>query len=343
AREGTAGRNRPAKSMNPTLALILAFVLCSGLSFLMSGMESGVFALSPLRIRQLKRKGNARATTLLRFLENPENFLLTILIGNTVANFTIFALAAMTLHDWMPGRPWTAVLLFFVLVFLFYTILELLPKTIFRLFPNRLALVLAGPFRLVHFILAPVVTIVSWLARALSRSTGGKEFSGQLFGNREEFRLVIQESSHGLSSEEKVMINRVLDLQTMTLRHLIIPLTHATLVAQEAKMSDILALAREKKFTRYPVFQKEGARVRIIGIVSLKRLLYSEDLNLNKSAGEYIRPALFLNENLRLEDALRRMQRGGQRLAVVLDAHQREIGIVSLQDILKMIFGEVSL
>jgi len=329
--------------MNPTLALILAFVFCSGLSFLMSGMESGVFALSPLRIRQLKRKGNTRATTLLRFLENPENFLLTILIGNTVANFTIFALAAMTLHDWLPGRPWFAVLLFFILVFLFYGILELLPKTIFRLFPNRLTMVLAGPFRLVHFLLAPVVKIVSWLARALSRSTGGKEFSGQLFGTREEFRLVIQESSHGLSSEEKVMINRVLDLQSLTVRQITAPMTQAITFSASTPVREAIKLAREQNFTRFPVWEVRDSRRRIAGLINIDKLLFRAELDESKPVSAYLSPALFVEEGLRLEVALRRMQRAGQRLAVVLSRDGREVGIVSLEDIFKLMFGEVKL
>jgi CBS domain containing-hemolysin-like protein len=72
-------------------------------------------------------------------------------------------------------------------------------------------------------------------------------------------------------------------------------------------------------------------------------LLYQPDLDVNKTAADYVRPALYLDEDLRLEVALRRMQRSGQRLAVVLGRDRREIGIVTLQDILKLVFGEVNL
>jgi CBS domain containing-hemolysin-like protein len=72
-------------------------------------------------------------------------------------------------------------------------------------------------------------------------------------------------------------------------------------------------------------------------------LLYQPDVDVSKTAADYVRPALYLDEDLRLEVALRRMQRSGQRLAVVLGRDRREIGIVSLQDILKVVFGEVSL
>jgi CBS domain containing-hemolysin-like protein len=91
------------------------------------------------------------------------------------------------------------------------------------------------------------------------------------------------------------------------------------------------------------VWETRDGQQRIAGIISMGRLLYQPDLDLNKPAADYVRPALYMDEDLRLEVALRRMQRSGQRLAVVLGRDQRELGIVSLQDILKLIFGEVSL
>jgi len=105
----------------------------------------------------------------------------------------------------------------------------------------------------------------------------------------------------------------------------------------------VLALAREKRMTRFPVWRKEGSSQRVVGIISLKALLYSTELDPVKHVGEFVKPALYLNEDLRLEEALQRMRRSGQRLAIVLGRDQREIGIVSLQDILKTIFGEVAL
>jgi CBS domain containing-hemolysin-like protein len=82
---------------------------------------------------------------------------------------------------------------------------------------------------------------------------------------------------------------------------------------------------------------------RIIGLLHLNSLLFQPTLDRARVAGEYAKPALYLDEDLRLEIALRRMQRGGQRLAIVLARDRREIGLLSLQDILKVIFGEVSL
>ncbi|MGI8964559.1 MAG: CBS domain-containing protein, partial [Limisphaerales bacterium] len=211
------------------------------------------------------------------------------------------------------------------------------------LYPNRLSLFLARPFRLIDFLFAPLVALVAWFSRTLLRWAGSKKLTGNLFGNRDELRFLMQESSHDLTSEEKNMINRVLDLQTLTVRQITVPLDKAITITAQTPLREVLELGGKSRLTRLPVWKKENGRERIIGVISLKTVLYLEEVNLEKTAGDYVKPALFLDEHLRDEEALRRMQRSGQRLAIVLGNDQREIGLLSLQDILKSIFGEVSL
>jgi CBS domain containing-hemolysin-like protein len=91
------------------------------------------------------------------------------------------------------------------------------------------------------------------------------------------------------------------------------------------------------------VWETRDGQQRVVGLLALNTLLYQPALDTNKPVGEFVKPALFLDEDLRLEVALRRLQRSGQRLAIVLGRDRREIGILSLQDVLKFIFGEVSL
>lgn len=329
--------------MNNEDLLILCLVIgCAAMSFLMSGMEAGVLALSPLRVRQLRRAGNPRAEVLHRFLERPENFLWTILVGNTIANLAVTSYAVVLLREWLGAHIWIRILVFTIFVFFFYILCELLPKMLFRLYPNRLCLLLARPFRAVHFTLSPIVALVAWFSRGLLKWTGGRRFTGNVFGNRDELRFMMQESAQDFTSEEKAMINRVLDLQSRSLRHLTIPMADAVSCSAETPMGELLKLAREKRLTRFPVWKKEGDRQHIIGIVSLKTLLYSAGLDPQKPAGDFVKPALYLYEDLRLEEALHRLRRSGQRMAIVLGRDQREIGIVTLQDILKAIFGEVS-
>ena len=323
------------------ILMALIVLACAALSFLFSGMETGVLALNRFRVRQRMRTGDRRAAVLHGFLENPENFLWTILVGNTVVNFIIFSLGAIQLYDWLGDRPILWALVFLLAVFVFYIACELMPKTLFQRYPNRLSLVLALPFRWIHRILAPLVAVAGWFSRGLLHWTGGKAFTGRLFGSREELRFIMQESAPGLTSEEKTMINRVLDLPNLRVRHVMVPLANTINVEATLPLGQVLAICRERGLTRVPVV--DATTKRINGVINLEYILYLDELDTTKAAREYIQAPFFLPEELHLEEALSRMQHTGFRLAVVLGPDHRETGIISLQDILKVIFGEVTL
>lgn len=317
------------------------FAACLVLSFVLSGMEAGVFALSRLRVRQQMRAGKKSARVLHGFLENPENFLWTIFIGNTVANFFILGLIIVELYDLLNHLPVWFVIVFLAATFFFYAFFDLLPKMLFRAFPNRLCMGLARPFRLVHVILRPLVGLAEWVSKALLRRTGGKTFSGRLFGNREELLFVMQDSE--LSSEESAMIRRVLSVQRITVRQIATPIAQTPTVTMDASTQEALKLCRENKVMRTPVWeQREGAR-RVCGLLNLDVLLYRDDFEADKPVSVWVTPAIYFDENTFVETALRRMQRSGQRLGIVLNAQKQEVGVVSLRDIFKVLFGEVSL
>ena len=182
--------------MNPPL-FILALSMALALSFFMSGMEAGVFALSRLRVRRLVRAGNPRAKLLHGYLKNSEDFLWTILVGNTLANFTAVCLTVVQLQEWLKDSPALFWLVFVAGGLVFYGLFELLPKMLFRLYPNRLCLMLTRPFSSVHSLLRPLVWLMAQFSALVLRWSGGKIFTGHLFGSRDELRLVMQESSQG--------------------------------------------------------------------------------------------------------------------------------------------------
>lgn len=329
--------------MNLDWTFYLFVGLCVALSFLFSGMEAGVFALSRLRIRQQMRAGNHRAALLHGYLENSENFLWTILIGNTLTTFLAFSIIVAALFDALSKQPALFLAAFLLIAFSFYALCDLLPKMLFQLFPTRLCLALAVPFRFMHLSLSPLVSLLAWFSNRLMRWTGAASFKGQLFGSRSELRMMTQESAAGLTTEERGMIARVLDLQNLPVRSIAVPLPKVIGVAQSAPARELLKLCQEHHLTRLPVWQTDGSVRRIVGVANLRSFLYSPSFDPEKSAGAYVTPALYLRDELRLDEALRRMQRSGQRLAIVLGPDQREMGVVSLQDILKVIFGEISL
>ena len=312
------------------------------LTFIFSGMEAGVFALSRLRIRQQMRSGRRSAKVLHEYLEHPESFLWTILVGNTLVSLLILGWLVVVLHSVVGDSGLIFAGVYCLVVFLFYACFDLLPKMLFRAFPNRLCLLLARPFRLVHNLLRPLVALVEWVSSLLLRWSGGKAFTGTWFGNREELRMLMQDSTQSLSSEERAMINRVLDLQTITVRQVMTPFDRVASVPVNAAVGTALALAGERRLTRLPVREERDGAARTVGLINVNSLLFRQDLDPAQSLAEHVRPAIFLDEDLRLEVAMRRLQRSGERLGIVLGRDRREIGVISLQDILNVIFGEVA-
>lgn len=317
--------------------------LCLGLSALLSGMEAGVFALSRLRIRQQMRAGRPSAKILHGYLENPENFLWTIFVGNTLANFAVLGWIFSRLYaEWMDV-PVVLGALFAVLVCGFYIVFDLLPKMLFRAYPNRLCLAWAPVFRFIHLGLRPLVAAVEACSRWILRRTGGQAFTGRLFGNREELRLIMQESAQAFTWAERTMIARVLDLSHVTVRPITRALADTVTVNTTTPVGEVLALARTHGVTRLPVWEERDGQRRIAGLILVDRLLFEGEPDVTRPARDFLTPAVYLDEDVRLETALRRLQRAGQPLAVVLDRNQRELGIISLEDILRTIFGEVKL
>ena len=329
--------------MNPAIPTWILLALCLCASFLLSGMEAGVFALSRLHVRRLARAGKPSAKLLHDFLEKPENFLWTILVGNTLANFLILGWTLLELRGALLGHQVWIATTFAAAVFLFYALFDLLPKMFFRAYPNQLCLLAAPVFRLAHFALSPLVAMVEGFSRTALRLTGGQAFTGRLFGSREEMRSVMQESAQAFTSDERAMINRVLDLQNFTVRQIARPLAEVVTVEARTPLGDAFRLARERQLWRLPVREMRDGQPRIAGLLALGPLLFRDDLDLQKPAAAHMTPALFVNENMRLEVALRLMQRAGHRLAIVLARDGAEMGIVSLEDILKVMFGEVKL
>jgi putative hemolysin len=329
--------------MDTTYLNWLALALCFGASFLLSGMEAGVFALNRLRVRRLARAGKPSAKILNDFLEKPEKFLWTILVGNTLANFLILGWLLANLHEWLLGHPVALVTSFAVIVFLFYTFFDLLPKMLFRAHPNSLCLTAARPFRIIHFFLNPVVVIVEDISQTILKWTGGKQFTSRLFGNREEMRAMMRESGHALTDDEHAMVNRILDLQNFTVSQIAKPLAQTPAVELQTPLREAFALARDHVISRLPVWETRDGKRRIAGLLDIRPLVYREQLDLAQPAAAFMTPAIFIGENVKLEVALRLMQRAGQRTAIVLSATREEIGVVKMMDILRVMFGEMKL
>ena len=297
------------------IMLCIGYVSCLGLSFFLSGMETGLAELSRLRLRRKAREGNANAERLQDFMDHPEDMLWTILVGNTLANLLVLLATLYFLQHLLdvtdPGKlvQWNADariywLLFGVCVLVFFTLCELLPKMVFRKYPNRLCLFLTSIFGIVDTLLGPLVELLRIFSRILLFTTGGRELQGHLFGSREELRQMMTESGQGLSEDEREMIDRVLDLQKIPVRDLAVPFEELPMITTETPIADVVRNIAVVPYTRMPVWQESDGRRRIAGVVNLRRLIFLPENEWHRPAGHFLESALYQDEDIRLQKLL---------------------------------------
>jgi len=321
--------------------ILLLLGLSLSVSFLLSGMEAGALAVNRLRVRHLARRGDKAARLLAGYLNNPEQFLWVILVGNVLSNFLFLGVTLYWVHNWLGGRPWLWGIAALALVFALYTWGDLLPKMLFRSMPTRACLLAVRAYRLLDFLLAPLVRPLAWATDKAARLLGGRRYDGRLFGNREELLAVMRESARSLPREEQALIDKVLGLQTRTVGGLTRPMTEVQTLPEEAPLAELFRLYREKGRSRIPV--RDQAKGRTAGVAALKSIVYEENLDLSRPVREFMTPPLFLPETLDLERAFLRLQKAKPHIAIVIDKDRREIGILTLEDILEHIFGDMPL
>ncbi len=203
-----------------------------------------------------------------------------------MANFLILGWLMSQLHERWAITGCGLSVVFSVAVFLFYAFFDLLPKMLFRLYPNRLCVSLARPFRLLIWLLRPLVALVeafSAVAAAVARRQGLhraplRQPRGTAAGDAGVRR-------RRFTSEERAMINRVLDLQTLTVRQVMKPLEQAVAITAQTPVSAALALCRERQLTRLPVWETRDGRQRIVGLLALNTLLYQPALDAEQARG----------------------------------------------------------
>jgi CBS domain containing-hemolysin-like protein len=323
--------------------LLIVLPFCLATSFLCSGMEAGIFTLGRWRIAQQMRAGQARAARLYAYLQNTENFLWTILVANTLALFFAMWIIAVALIRSFAEKPFIFWFSYLAAAFVFYAFCDLLPKTLFRKFPNRLCLAMSAPFRVLHIVLFPIVSLIESIANVLLRWTGGRTFKGHVFSSRNELRLLLEDTSEALTSEERGMIARVFDLHNIAVRQIAIPFARVPTLNANNNLGEALTRFRDTPSNILPVWNSDPRNRRIAGFLEAKRVIYESQLQATEEIARHLSPALYIDEDARVHDALRRMQRTGQRMAVVLSRERREIGLVTIEEILKVIFGEVRL
>ena len=315
--------------------LILIILIC--LSAFFSSAETSMTTVNKIRIQALAEQGDKKALTLLNVIEDSGKLLSTILIGNNIVNISASSLATtltMRLFGNTAVSISTGIITLLVLIFG-----EITPKTLATVHAEKMALSYAKVIRILTFILTPVIFIVNKLAQGvLTLMRIDANAKGNTITEHELRTLVNVGHEEGvIESEERQMIYNVFDFGDSQAEDVMIPRIDVTFADVNSSYEDLVGLFRDEKHTRFPVF--EDTTDNIIGIVNVKDLLLTskEDFSVRK----ILRQAYFTYEYKRTSELLMEMKENSVTFAVVLDEYGATSGIVTLEDLIEEIVGDI--
>ena len=308
------------------------------LSALFSSSETALTTVNRIRIRTLAGQGDKRAMTLLAVLQNPEKMLSVILIGNNVVNLYASSLATTVTLSLFGSKlvgVATGILTLAVLVFG-----EVAPKTMASRNAEHLALRAAGSVKMLMWLFTPLVFVVNNLARLVMKLFGADRPGKRELMTAEELRTIVQVGHEDgvIENSERKMIDNVFDFGDRSARDIMIPRIDMTCIDVEAGYDELMEVVREEKYTRIPVY-KDSADT-IVGILNIKDLLFREQDKPFRIA-ELMRKPLFTYEQKKTSELMVEMRKNYTNLAIVLDEYGVTAGMVTMEDILEEIVGEI--
>ena len=318
-----------------TLELLFLLVCVIGSGFA-SGSETAVVSASRIRLHHMASQGRRGARLALGHLDQKERILAVTLVVTNVCNIAGGAIATATSEQWMGTAG--SVVATVVMTCIFLVLAEIVPKAYFRYHADRMMLRVAPIWRILSWTLAPITFPAQLFARLLFRILGTAPPS--LLATREEIKLVLAESGErgGLRPQEQEMLESALDYGTTIAREVMVPVSEVTLLQETERSDAFLDLVRAEGFTRLPVYRERVDQ--IIGLVNVYDILY--DRERKSFIRTYVRPVRLIPDSKGIDDLFLEMQRERESLVVVVNEFGACIGIVTLEDIIEEIFGELS-
>lgn len=317
---------------------IIIIALCLASEFFFSGSEIAMVSADRLKIRQLAEKGSRGGKLVERFMEKPEWMLGTTLVGTNISVVTSTILATLLMRNAFGelGELYTlAVMSPLLLIFG-----EIIPKSIFQQRADSIAPRIVFPLRLASYVIHPVLVVITWIANGILRILGVRgDGPSSPFITREALDDILRKREPGsdLKPAERTMIRRIFSFSETTVEEVMIPLIDVAAVNEDATMAEALDLMNEKAFSRLPVYRERVDN--IIGILTNFDLLAApDDLPDIRSL---IRTVPYVPETKRIDDLLLRFQKEGNHMAVAVDEYGGAVGIVTVEDILEEIVGEI--
>ncbi len=338
---------------------ILAVILLVLANGFFVAAEFSLVSVRKTRVAELVNQGVPAARWVQLAIENPDRVIAATQLGITLASLGLGWIGEPALaHLLEPivqlfpaavrfqvSHSLSAALAFALITFLHVVVGELAPKSIALQNPERTSLVVARPTLWSEWIFKPAIWVLNGSGNLLLRMVGIRPVSGhELVHSVEELRMLVAASAEGgvVKEEESEMLNAIFDLGELVVRQVMVPRTEVLAVEADAPLEEIIALATQSTYTKFPVY--EDSLDQIVGIVHVKDLLramQSPDCQ-NCTARSLMREPIFVPETLSVSALLSQFRQNRQHIAIVLDEYGGTAGLVTLEDLLEEIVGEVS-
>jgi len=311
--------------------------LCLVATMFFSAAEMAFIAANRPRLRHLAEQGSATAAAYLEAFRHPERVLSTAMMGVTVAHIVAASATTWSLLPTLGGLAPVIVTLILTPVMLVFG--EIIPKAVARAWATSLILRLYRPLIWTSVVLMPFVAFANLVVGLTLRLYGVRQADTRAFVSREELKALLQmePGEAEVTTQEAELIDNIFDLGDTTVREVMVPLVEVAMLPDSASPQDAIALIQERGFSRLPIYRQRETN--IVGIVAAMDLLSrgAEAATLD----ELKRPPYYVPETKRIDDLLREMQRSRAHMAVVVDEYGGSTGVVTLEDILEQIVGEI--
>lgn len=319
--------------MAAKVIIIIVLLLLSGY---FSASETALSSASRIRLKSLIAGGDRRASRTLAMIEDFDKTLTTILVGNNIVNIASSSLATVMFTELFgPAGVGAATVVMTILVLVFG---EVLPKSVAKENAEPISLVFSGPLSVLARILTPVTWLFSQLKKGLSRlmRTGGQQPSV----TEDELKFIIDESEEQgvLEEQESNLVKSALEFDDIEVSRILVPRVNVVAVEVNQSIEDIRNVFMEEMYTRMPVYEKNIDN--IIGVINEKdflRLLVEG----SDSVQDIITETMYISDRKLISEVLRDMQKSKVHMAIVLDQYGGTQGIVTMEDIIEELVGEI--
>jgi putative hemolysin len=322
----------------PIVILILAVL--AAISFLFSAAETSIIGLSKIRLRHMVAKGIKRAQWVEGIVKKLDKFIAAILIGNNFVNIAISSIiTAICVH--LYGYNWGVLISTFITSMFILVLCEITPKMLATKHTEKVALLVAPFMEVLIKALNPVIHVFIGISNGILRMMRVAPTKRSPLITEEELRLMIEVGKEEgvLSDEERKMLHRIFEFGDTRVKEVMVPLSRVISVNSTISAEALLNTFVEQGHARIPVYS--GSPENIIGIVYSHDLLY-----ILRDKGLFVLQDLihkpcYIQEAVRVNELLRKFQADKLQIAIVTDAHNKTIGLVTLEDLIEEIVGEI--